>query len=416
MRIGLIVPDLRDPGGIPAEARLVARSLRHELGADVRIVSLATSSSDGSSRLLRRPQTWSRHPVSSYAHEEFDVAHVGAVAADIEVARYRHRRALLDRVADCDVLHVLSGTPAFGNAVRRFRGPLIVHFASFARHERSDQMKASASLLGGWRRLMTTAVTVVERAALRRADLVIAMNDTRRLEAETIVKATCAVVTVHTGVDTQRFTPGPYRSDGYLLAVGRLSDPRKNVPLLLRAYAAARRQSTTVPRLVLAGHRPPSAESWRLAAELGLADCVEYRGEVSAAELNEVYRGASAFVLSSDEEGLGIVILEAMASGLPIVATSCIGPTETVTDDGEGLLVPVGSVSHLADAIVRVSADDALRRRLSQAARMRAVREFSLEQAAARLGAAYRDAGIVPTLPVAAASFSHPSGHPARAT
>jgi glycosyltransferase involved in cell wall biosynthesis len=416
MRIGLVVPDLRDPGGIPAEARLVARSLRRELGADIRIVSMATSSSDASSRLLRRPGTWLRHPIGSYTHEEFTVEHVGATGADIELARYRQRRGLLDRVAGCDVLHVLSGTPAFGHAVRGFRGPLIVHFASFARHERSDPSPASASLLGSWRRLMTKGVTAIERAALRRADLIIAMNDTRRREAEAIVAGAVPVTTVHTGVDTDRFSPGPYQSDGYLLAVGRLSDPRKNIPLLLRAYAAARQQSTTLPRLVLAGFRPPSAESWQLVAELGIADYVEYRGAVEPALLNDLYRGAAAFVLSSDEEGLGIVILEAMASGLPIVATSCIGPTETVTNDSEGLLVPVGSVSHLTNALVRISADDALRRRLSQAARARAVREFALEPAAARLGAAYRDHGLVPAVPVAAASSGHPAGHPARAT
>jgi glycosyltransferase involved in cell wall biosynthesis len=101
--------------------------------------------------------------------------------------------------------------------------------------------------------------------------------------------------------------------------------------------------------------------------------------------------------LSSDEEGLGIVVLEALACGLPVVATSCIGPTESVADGREGLLVPVGSVAGLATAIVRVSADETLRHRLSAAARRRAVEEFSLVQAAARLGLAYRDAGLLRT-------------------
>jgi len=414
MRIGLVVPDLRDPGGIPAEARLVARSLRRELQADARIVSMATASNDASSRLLRRPGTWSRNLLGSYTHEEFAVEHVGANAADIEVARYGARRALLDRLAGCDVLHVLSGTPAFAHAVRRFAGPVIVHFASFARHERTDRSTALRSPLDGWRRLMTAGVTTLERAALRRADLVIAMNDTRRREAEGIVGTRCRVVTVHTGVDTDRFVPGPYDANGYLLAVGRLSDPRKNIPLLLRAYAEARRQSSALPRLVLAGYRPPSEESWRLVSELGLRAHVEYRGAVEAAQLPALYQGASAFVLSSDEEGLGIVILEAMASGLPIVATACIGPTETVTHEREGLLVPVGAVTDLSRAIARVATDASLRQRLSATARARAVGEFSLEQAAARLGAVYRGMGLASTS--VAASLVHPSGHPASAT
>src|SRR5688500_9445644 len=99
MRIGLLVPDLRDPGGIAEEALLVARSLHRGLGADVRLISLAMSSADSSSLLLRRPRTWKRHPAGSYAHAEFAVEHFGAPAADIELARYCQRRPLLERVA-----------------------------------------------------------------------------------------------------------------------------------------------------------------------------------------------------------------------------------------------------------------------------------------------------------------------------
>jgi glycosyltransferase involved in cell wall biosynthesis len=395
VRIGLVVPDLRDPGGIPRDAVLVARALRQQLAADVHMISLATSSADHSSQLLRTPRTWRRYAADSYSHEEFAVDHFGAPAADIELARYCHRRRLLERLSGCDVLHVLGGTPAWAYAVRRFRGPLVVHFASFARYERIASAGSRLSLLDAWRRAMTRGVTAIERMALRRANLIITMNETRRREAEAIVGGTKPVITVHAGVDTRQFAPGPYRGDGYLLTVGRLSDRRKNIPLLLRAYAEARRRSARVPPLVLVGHRPPAAESWRLIAELDLSASVTYRGAVSPGELPSTYQGASAFVLSSDEEGLGNVILESLSSGVPVISTSCIGPTETVTPGREGVLVPVGSVERLAEAIVQVSGDGALRQRLSQAARLRAVQEFSLEQAARRLVAAYRDGGIL---------------------
>ena len=153
------------------------------------------------------------------------------------------------------------------------------------------------------------------------------------------------VEVVHTGVDTNGFSPGPYRDDGYLLTVGRLNDPRKNMPLLLRAYAAARARSSRMPRLVLAGVAGPDRESRELIAELGVTDSVQYIGPQDRRALADVYRGASAFVLSSNEEGQGIVVVEAMASGLPIVATSCVGPSELITDGVEGLLTPVGCVT-----------------------------------------------------------------------
>ena len=272
--------------------------------------------------------------------------HVGAVGAEIEVARYARRRAILKLVEGCDVLHVVCGTPAWAYAVGGFRGPVVVHFASFARHERRRDTPGRWSALDGWRHLMTSSVGMVERAALRRADVIIPVNGTRRVEVRALVSPDTPVEVVHTGVDTECFSPGPYRDDGYLLTVGRLNDPRKNVPLLLRAYAAARaRAPEGLPRLVLAGVAAPDQESLKLMSALGLTDSVQYIGPQDRQALAETYRGASAFVLSSNEEGQGIVVVEAMASGLPIVATSCVGPSELITDGVEGLLTPVGSVA-----------------------------------------------------------------------
>jgi glycosyltransferase involved in cell wall biosynthesis len=400
MRVGILAPDLRQPGGVREKALFVARSLTRQLGASVQIVSLATSRSDASSILLHQPWTWGRSLVSRYTVDEFTVDHVGAVGAEIEVARYAGRRAIVKLVERCDVIHVVCGTPAWAHAVRRFKGPVIVHFASLARHER-QHVTPGGSVLDGWRHVMTSSVGMVERAALRRADVIIPVNGTRRDEVRAMVSPATPVEVVHTGVDTDCFSPGPYRENGYLLTVGRLNDTRKNVPLLLRAYAAALARTPGLPRLVLAGVAAPDRESQELMSSPGLAGSVQYIGTQDRRALADTYRGASAFVLSSNEEGQGIVVVEAMASGLPILSTSCIGPSELITDGVEGLLTPVGSVEGLADAIVRITTDPELRRRLSHAARCRAVREFSLNRTGAELCRIYRTAGIT-------RRFSHP--------
>jgi glycosyltransferase involved in cell wall biosynthesis len=394
VRIGITAPDLRDPGGVREKALFVARSLRDQLGASVTLLSLATSRSDSSSILLRQPRTWARSLVSRYTVDEFAVDHVGAVCAEIELARYARRRAILNLVAQCDALHVVCGTPALANAVGGFRGPVVVHFASFVRHEREHERRDPRSALGGWRRAMTRAVTSIERKALRRADAIIAVNRTRLVEAQAAARPDTPVEVVRTGVDTNWFSPAPYREEGYLLTVGRLSDPRKNIPLLLRAYAAARARRPTLPSLMLVGPTPPHQDTWELMSALGLADTVRYIRPQDRRRLADLYRGASMFVLSSDEEGQSIAAVEAMASGLPIVATSCVGPPEIITDGVEGLLTPVHAVDDLADAIARLSAAPARRRDMSQAARSRAVRELSLERAGARLCSVYRSHGI----------------------
>jgi glycosyltransferase involved in cell wall biosynthesis len=394
MRVGVVAPDLRDPGGVREKTLFVARALRSDLGASVQVVSLATSRTDASSVLLHKPGTWRRPLVSRYTIEEFTVDHVGAVGAEIEVARYARRRAILRLVERCDVLHVVCGTPAWAHAVSAFRGPVVVHFASFVKHERRQGARDRNWALDGWRYLMTSSVGMVERAALRRADVIIPVNETRSVEVRALVSAKTPVEVVHTGVDTECFSPGPYRDDGYLLTVGRLNDPRKNIPLLLRAYAAARARTPAVPKLILAGVAGPDRESRELMSAPDLAGTVRYIGPQDRHALVDIYRGASALVLSSNEEGQGIVIVEAMASGLPVISTSCVGPSELITDGVEGLLTPVGSVEALADALVRITGAPGLRRRMSHAARGRAVRDFSLDRAGARLCRVYRTAGI----------------------
>jgi glycosyltransferase involved in cell wall biosynthesis len=395
MRIGIVAPDLRDIGGVREKALFVARTLRDQLGASVRLLSLATSRVDNASILLRRARTWGGLRECRYTADEFQVDHVGAVGAEIELARYGTRRAILNLTQGCDALHVVCGTPALANAVRRFDGPVIVHFASFVRHERRSGGSGRRTALDGWRQLMTAAVTVQERLALRRADAIVAVNRLRMLEARAAARADTPVEVVHTGVDTDWFSPRSYRADGYVLWVGRAGDPRKNVPLLLRAYAAARGRRPTLPRLVLAGPSAPPPETRQSIAALGLTGTVQWRGPLDRHGLAELYRGASMFVLSSDEEGQSIAAVEAMASGLPVVATSCVGPAEIITDGVEGVFAPVGAADDLAAAIVRLDADPALRRRMAQDARRRAVREFSLVCTGARLCNVYRAHGIV---------------------
>src|SRR5690606_5443799 len=135
----------------------------------------------------------------------------------------------------------------------------------------------------------------------------------------------CNVELRSPGIDTTLFTPAPADPGGgvgYLLMVGRLDDPRKDLPTLLRAYSIARECFDVAQRLVLAGRYAPSAEDTRLLRKLKLEEHVDVRTGVSTAELVELYQRADLFVLSSAEEGLGMVLLEAMAAGLPVVSTA----------------------------------------------------------------------------------------------
>jgi glycosyltransferase involved in cell wall biosynthesis len=144
--------------------------------------------------------------------------------------------------------------------------------------------------------------------------------------------------------------------------------PRKAISNLIRALLLMR----TPARLRVVGTGPQSEALQALARALGLSERVTFLGHVSFERLAEEYRSADVFCLPSVQEGFGIVFLEAMASGLPIVACEAAAMPEVVADDECGVLVPPLDVPALAFALDRLASSEEERRRLGGAGRRRA--------------------------------------------
>ena len=158
-----------------------------------------------------------------------------------------------------------------------------------------------------------------------------------------------------------------------------MDDARKNVRLLLTAYYYRRLARPDAPSLLLAGQSDLSAADREYVNSLGLTNYVETRVNVSREQLRLLYQGATAFVLSSNEEGLGVVILEAMACGLPVVSTDCGGPSTAVIDGVTGELTRVGDAQALAAALQRRLEQPEVGQQMGQAGRRRVEQHFSLE-------------------------------------
>lgn len=188
--------------------------------------------------------------------------------------------------------------------------------------------------------------------------------------------------------------PGPPapadRFGPYLLALGTV-EPRKDLVTLLRAFDAAVAGSLASDlRLVVAGPDGWGAEAFAEAlARLRHQDRVVRLGWVPAAERDALLAGATAFVYPSRYEGFGLPPLEAMAAGVPVVATDAGALPEVLGD--AALLVPVGDTEALATAVERVVTDDELRRHLVAAGGRRVAR-FSWDAAAAGFVGLYRRA------------------------
>ena len=121
-----------------------------------------------------------------------------------------------------------------------------------------------------------------------------------------------------------------------------------------------------------------------VAETLGIRDHVEMHTDVPEDQLAALYRNAQLFVLSSNEEGLGLVLAEAMASGTPVVSTDCGGPSTLIEDGQTGFLVPTGDAEALADRMAHVLTHPEKAWTLGQAGRERVEAEFSVEAAGER--------------------------------
>jgi len=169
-----------------------------------------------------------------------------------------------------------------------------------------------------------------------------------------------------------------------LLFVGRLA-PQKNLPRLLEAMALV----TARVDLIIVGDGEERVGLERLRDQLGLTN-VTMVGAQRGQDLIARYRSADAFVLPSDREGgMPLVILEAMAAGLPIIATDVFGTRDTMAQDG---ILVQPSPSALAEAIDRVAADPGLRAELSRRSRRRA-RAHTWPAVLGRLESVYDIAG-----------------------
>jgi glycosyltransferase involved in cell wall biosynthesis len=132
----------------------------------------------------------------------------------------------------------------------------------------------------------------------------------------------------------------------------------------------------------------PPEKSIAFAKELDITSHLQLYERIDTAQLSKLYREASLFVLSSDEEGLGIVVLEAMASGLPVVATRCGGPEMVVAHGETGYLVNIRDHVELAQRMKNILDNSMLARYMGERGRALIEKRFSLKAA----GQAFLDA------------------------
>lgn len=222
----------------------------------------------------------------------------------------------------------------------------------------------------------------------RRAARVVAVSEALR---EYVMKTdrvpSDRIVTIPNGIDTKKFRPGDKKEEDIftIVAVGRLV-PEKAYDVLLRAVVTLRGFNW---QLQICGDGPERAHLKKLGKELRVSRQIKFLGAIN--NIPGVLRTADAFVHPSRTEGHGRAILEGMATGLPVIATSVGGTPEAIADGETGLLVSPDDPGMLAAAIRRVQVDRGFGERLGLRARAAVLEKFSVEKMRASYKKLYAD-------------------------
>ena len=236
--------------------------------------------------------------------------------------------------------------------------------------------------------------------AIQTLDAVVTVSRAIGDAADAIARPRRPITVVPNGADETVFLPRNAAAarvrigvpdDGPVISyVGKLV-PRKGVDDLVEAMGILAARASGAPRLVMAGIGPLREPLERRAAELGVADRITWLGKVPHDDVGWVMSTGDAFVLPSLSEGLPTVVCEAMACGLPVVATAVDGTPEIVDDPHTGLLVPPHDPGALAQALARVLDDDALRTAMGAEALRRSGEDYTWAANARRMEAVYGD-------------------------
>jgi glycosyltransferase involved in cell wall biosynthesis len=366
-----------DRGGFILEA---ARALRAQ-GADVRVIA------------MHNPQAQTREIMDDieiirpryFWPERFEVLQKDGGGLPIVWRKYKSARAVIlpfflahtsaaaRYTRDCDVIHAnwtLSGAAAWASQFIH-RRPIVLTVQG------SDIFQAARM----------PVFRPLTQLTLRRCDRVLALSHSLAHATQQLGISTGKIEVVPNGVDVRRFTPVAVLRQPCVLFVGSLIE-RKGVNFLLQAWAQVA-ADFPAHQLLIIGEGSQKDILVDLARALGIAQRVRFLGPQSPLQVSEWMRQAQLFVLPSLEEGQGVVLVEALASGTPCIGSNVGGIPDVITPD-VGILVPPCDVGALANAVRQILNNQEHWEQLSAQARQRAVEHYSWDVIGKRLMNIYR--------------------------
>lgn len=357
MKIGLVgtgsefpIPPITFGGGIPAHIWHLAREIKKS-GNEPHIITSVGSS------------------------DEIPIHAVGCPFKKTFYTMYFPTASLIHTLRRYDLLHVhdrYSFLPQI--LTRKLRGtPLVYtnHFWNWFGSGSRDRI----------RRLL-------ELQAYKKADRCITVSEgmKRRIVEEGVEEGRLTVIP--NGVDIGLYLPKKgVEEEGKIVAIGRI-EPEKGFDVLIRAVNLVLQERDCTTYIIGAGSM--EGELKRLARRLSVENQVIFTGRLPPEEVVKHLQSASIFALPSRKESFGMVYIEAMACGRPVIGTKTIGPEEVINDEC-GFLVPVDDVQALADKISFLLGDKKQRKKMGSAGRKIVEREYSWDIVGRRILKVYSE-------------------------
>lgn len=219
----------------------------------------------------------------------------------------------------------------------------------------------------------------IVKKLLNSADAVAATSKAMASEAKVIMGNTEKDVTVTPfGVDINLFKKDEQRtySNKPIIGIIKYLKPEYNIPLLIKAFAITREKAQVKPLLHIYGSGPLKEEFVALCKELGIYDDVTFFETIPNQEVPKALNTMDIFVNSSNVESFGVNIVEAMACELPVVATPCPGPKEVIDNGVTGIVLKDWNPEELADELIKLVENPALREQYGKAGREKVLREY----------------------------------------
>jgi glycosyltransferase involved in cell wall biosynthesis len=359
--------------GRPLRITIVAPPLKGGAGAE-RVVSELTrflSSRHEVTTVCPAAGSRARDPGFSYTgpvlHVRLDGGRWGFIPNPVSVLINAARLGRAIRATRPDVVLssysvTLHGLTALANAFRWIDSPLVIRFGNPPSYQMADRSRASVMV---FRRLVGHADALIANSSGVAADINQFLHAAPSMSR--VIPNPCDVAAIQRLAEA---TPeeAPLVNSRTIVSLGRLA-PQKNHALMIRSFA--RIAVSADARLVIAGDGPLRSDLERLGRELGVADRVVFAGWLS--NPFPLLREAGAFCLSSEYEGFGYALIEAMACGCPVVATDApYGPKDILEGGAHGLLVPNGDEQALATGMLRILSDPVLQVELRRRGQERA--------------------------------------------